>query len=239
MRGIVRCPAGCAMRWERSVHASTSEVACFQGITGGLRSVYYLRDRSIYGGREKTMRAIAVTAYGGPEVLQLTEVPEPQPGPGQVVIRVAYAGVNFAEIMGRRGDYPASTLPFVPGLEVSGHIHALGDGVEGLSIGQPVAAFTVTGGYADYVAALRPADVPARRLARSAHRSNLSNRGANRDGPAHRCGARPSGRVRPEPRCQWGRRHGGGPGGAPPGSRQTHRRRQPRREARVCTLLRV
>ncbi len=50
---------------------------------------------------EKTMRAIAVTAYGGPEVLQLTEVPEPQPGPGQVVIRVAYAGVNFAEIMGR------------------------------------------------------------------------------------------------------------------------------------------
>src|SRR5712671_1061837 len=153
MRGIVRCPAGCAMRWERSVHASTSEVACFQGITGGLRSVYYLRDRSIYGGREKTMRAIAVTAFGGPEVLQFTEVPEPQPGPGQVVIRVAYAGVNFAEIMGRRGDYHASTLPFVPGLEVSGHIHALGEGVAGLSIGQPVAAFTVTGGYAEYVAA--------------------------------------------------------------------------------------
>jgi NADPH:quinone reductase len=102
---------------------------------------------------EKPMRAIAVTTFGGPEVLQLTEVPEPQPGPGQAIIRVAYAGVNFAEIMGRRGDYHASSLPFVPGLEVSGHIHALGDGVEGLSIGQPVAAFTVTGGYADYVAA--------------------------------------------------------------------------------------
>jgi NADPH:quinone reductase len=99
------------------------------------------------------MRAIAVTTFGGPEVLQLIEVPEPQPGPGQVVIRVVYAGVNFAEIMGRRGDYHASTLPFVPGLEVSGYIHALGDGVEGLSIGQPVAAFTVAGGYADYVAA--------------------------------------------------------------------------------------
>ncbi len=99
------------------------------------------------------MKAIAVTAFGGPEVLQLTEVATPRPGQGQVVIRVAYAGVNFAEIMGRRGDYHASALPFVPGLEVSGHIHALGEGVEGLAIGQPVAAFTVTGGYADYVAA--------------------------------------------------------------------------------------
>ena len=99
------------------------------------------------------MRAIAVTTFGGPEVLQFTEVPEPQPGPGQIVIRVAYAGVNFAEIMGRRGDYHASTLPFVPGLEVSGHIHALGDGVQGLIIGQPVAAFTVSGGYAEYVTA--------------------------------------------------------------------------------------
>src|SRR5258708_40154472 len=103
MRGIVRCPTGCATRRERSVHASTSEVTCFQGITGGLRSVYYLRDRSIYGGREKTMRAIAVTAYGGPEGCELTEVPEPQPRPRQVVVRVADAGVNFPEIMGKRG----------------------------------------------------------------------------------------------------------------------------------------
>src|SRR3989440_1443422 len=153
MRGIVRCPRGCEMRRERSIHAPTSKVTCLQGITGGLQIVSYLRGRCIYDGREKTMRAIAVTTFGGPEVLQLTEVPQPQPGPGQVVIRVAYTGVNFAEIMGRRGDYHASTLPFVPGLEVSGHIHALGEGVEGLSIGQPVAAFTVTGGYADYVAA--------------------------------------------------------------------------------------
>src|SRR5258708_40141495 len=98
MRGIVRCPTGCATRRERSVHASTSEVTCFQGITGGLRSVYYLRDRSIYGGREKTMRAIAVTAYGGPEVLQLTEVPAPPPGPGRLVIRLLEARVGFAAI---------------------------------------------------------------------------------------------------------------------------------------------
>src|SRR5260370_17277794 len=102
MRGIVRCPTGCATRRERSVHASTSEVTCFQGITGGLRSVYYLRDRSIYGGREKTMRAIAVTAYGGPEGLQLTKVPEPPPRPGQVVIRVVYSGLNFPRIIATR-----------------------------------------------------------------------------------------------------------------------------------------
>src|SRR5258708_7518175 len=131
----------------------TSKVTCFQGITGGLQIVSYLRDRSIYSRREKPMRAIAVTSFSGPEVLQSGEVPEPQPGPGQVVIRVPYAGGNFAEVMARGGGCHASTLQFVRGLEVWGHIHALGDGVEGLSIGQPVAAFTVTGGYADYVAA--------------------------------------------------------------------------------------
>ncbi len=181
------------------------------------------------------MRAIAVTTFGGPEVLQLIEVPEPQPGPGQVVIRVVYAGVNFAEIMGRRGDYHASTLPFVPGLEVSGYIHALGDGVEGLSIGR----FHRDGWLRRLCGRLRPADVPARCIARPAHRSCLSNRGANRDGPAHRCGARPRGRVRPDPRCQRGRRHGCGPDRASPGSRQAHRRRRSRREARLCTLFRV
>src|SRR5258708_34023521 len=92
----------------------TSKVTCFQGITGGLQIVSYLRDRSIYSRREKPMRAIAVTAFGGPEVLQFTEVPEPQPGPGQVVIRVSYAGGNFPEISGRPGDYQARTPHFVP-----------------------------------------------------------------------------------------------------------------------------
>jgi NADPH2:quinone reductase len=97
------------------------------------------------------MRAIAVTSFGGPDVLQLRELPDPQPGPGQVVIRVAYAGVNFAEILGRRGNYRGGSLPFVPGLEVSGHIHAIGEDVEGFALDQPVAALTVTGGYAELV----------------------------------------------------------------------------------------
>jgi NADPH:quinone reductase len=106
------------------------------------------------------MKAIAVTSFGGPEVLQLREFPDPQPGPGQVVIRVAYAGVNFAEIMGRRGDYHNSSLPFIPGLEVSGHIHSLGEGVEGFSIGQSVAALTITGGYAEFVVVSAALTVP-------------------------------------------------------------------------------
>jgi NADPH2:quinone reductase len=99
------------------------------------------------------MRAVVVTTYGGPDVLQLRDLPEPQAGPGQVVIRVAYAGVNYAEIMGRRGDYHATSLPFTPGLEVAGVISAIGEGVAGLRVGQPVAAFTGAGGYAELAVA--------------------------------------------------------------------------------------
>src|SRR5436305_10246698 len=95
------------------------------------------------------MRAIVVSEFGGPEMLKVRDVPAPQPGPGQVAIQVAYAGVNYAETMARRGGLHSGLLPFVPGLEVSGHIHALGDGVEGLHVGQPVAAFIGSGGYAE------------------------------------------------------------------------------------------
>lgn len=95
------------------------------------------------------MKASVVTEFGGPEVLQVREVPTPEPGPGQVAIRVAYAGVNYAETMARRGGLHSGLLPFVPGLEVAGHIHALGEDVGGLRVGQPVAAFTVSGGYAE------------------------------------------------------------------------------------------
>lgn len=98
------------------------------------------------------MRAIVVEAYGGPEVLQVREMPAPRPAPGQVLITVAYAGVNYAEVQMRRGMY-GGAVPFVPGLEVSGHVAALGEGVVGLHVGQPVAAFTVTGGYAEQVVA--------------------------------------------------------------------------------------
>lgn len=99
--------------------------------------------------KEIEMRASVITEFGGPEVLKVRDMPTPQPGPGQVAIHVAYAGVNYAETMARRGGLHKGALPFVPGLEVSGHIQALGEGVEGLQIGQPVAALTGSGGYAE------------------------------------------------------------------------------------------
>lgn len=95
------------------------------------------------------MKASVITEFGGPEVLQVRDLPVPEPGPGQVAIRVAYAGVNYAETMARRGGLHSGQPPFVPGLEVSGHIQALGAGVEGLRVGQPVAALTGMGGYAE------------------------------------------------------------------------------------------
>lgn len=109
------------------------------------------------------MKASVITDFGGPEVLQVRDVPIPEPGPGQVAIRVAYAGVNFAETMARRGGLHSAQPPFVPGLEVSGHIQALGEGVEGLRVGQAVAALTGSGGYAEvalaYAAFTFPLDV--------------------------------------------------------------------------------
>jgi NADPH2:quinone reductase len=98
------------------------------------------------------MRAIVVEEFGGPEVLQLTEVTVPEPGPGQVSIDVAYAGVNFAELKSRSVGYRVPALPFRPGLEVSGRIRAIGEGVPeayGLRPGMPVAALTRFGGYAE------------------------------------------------------------------------------------------
>ena len=99
------------------------------------------------------MRAVVVEELGAPEVLQLREVSEPQPGPGQVAIEVAYAGVNFAEIKARSIGYRVTGLPFVPGLEVSGRIRALGEGVaegeSGFTVGRPVVALLDGGGYAE------------------------------------------------------------------------------------------
>ncbi|MDL4813975.1 quinone oxidoreductase family protein [Actinomadura opuntiae] len=96
------------------------------------------------------MKAVTIPAFGEADVLRVDEVKVPEPGPGQVSIDVAYAGANFAEVLYRRGvvDVP---LPFVPGIEVSGHVRAVGPEVEGLRPGQPVAALTIvdSGGYAE------------------------------------------------------------------------------------------
>lgn len=95
------------------------------------------------------MRAVRFEEYGGPEVLQLVELDAPEPGPGEVSIEVAYVGVNFADLQATLVGYRVPALPFVPGLELSGRIRALGAGVQGLTVGQPVAAITQSGAYAD------------------------------------------------------------------------------------------
>ncbi len=100
------------------------------------------------------MRAIVIPRFGEADVLEVWEVAVSQPGPGQVTIDVAFAGVNYAEVLFRRGVVADLSLPFVPGIEVSGHIRAIGEGVTGLRVGQPVAALTAVhgGGYAEVVA---------------------------------------------------------------------------------------
>ncbi|GHO46341.1 hypothetical protein KSX_45040 [Ktedonospora formicarum] len=92
------------------------------------------------------MRAITIPSFGGADVLSIQEMPIPQPAAGEVTIDVAYAGVNYAEVLFRRGVVADLPLPFVPGIEVSGYIRALGEGVTDLKIGQPVAALTITQG---------------------------------------------------------------------------------------------
>ncbi|MFZ7091592.1 NAD(P)H-quinone oxidoreductase [Primorskyibacter sp. 2E233] len=101
----------------------------------------------------ETMRAVEITEPGGPEVLKLCERPMPQPGHGQVVIKLAYAGVNRPDALQRAGSYaPPPTASDLPGLEGAGEVVALGAGVDSLKIGDQVCALLPGGGYADYVA---------------------------------------------------------------------------------------
>jgi len=95
------------------------------------------------------MKAIQIHQTGGPEVLQLAELPIPEPGPGQVLIRVEATGVNFIEIYFRKGVYKAS-LPLVPGSEAAGTVEELGPGVTGFEAGDAVASVSVLGSYAEY-----------------------------------------------------------------------------------------
>jgi NADPH2:quinone reductase len=99
------------------------------------------------------MRYIDTSESGGPEVLVLAEGPRPEPGPGEVLIRIAAAGINRPDVMQRKGVYPPppDASPIL-GLEVAGRIAALGRGVSAWKIGDRVCALTNGGGYAEYVA---------------------------------------------------------------------------------------
>lgn len=87
------------------------------------------------------MRAVVIEEYGGPEVVQLREWPEPEPGPGEISVDVRFASMNFTDVRNRLGD-GLGRVPFVPGVEVSGRVRRLGEGVTGLEVGQDVAALT-------------------------------------------------------------------------------------------------
>jgi len=99
------------------------------------------------------MHAVVITEPGGPEVLRWTEVPDPRPGRGEVVLDVAAAGVNRADMMQRQGHYPPPPgAPPYPGLECSGIIAAVGAGVTGWQPGDQACALLAGGGYAEKVA---------------------------------------------------------------------------------------
>src|SRR5262249_51016133 len=103
--------------------------------------------------KEAAMHAVVITEPGGPEVLQWTEVPDPVPGPGEVLIDVAASAVNRADTMQRQGHYPPpkGASPY-PGLECSGPVAATGADVTGWHPGDQVCALLAGGGYAEKVA---------------------------------------------------------------------------------------
>ncbi len=113
------------------------------------------------------MQAAGFDAPGGPEVLRTETLPVPAPGPGQVLVRVAYAGVNRPDVIQRQGFYPPppGASP-IPGLEISGTVVALGEWVDAALLGQPVCALVAGGGYAEYCLAVAdhclpvPAELP-------------------------------------------------------------------------------
>jgi NADPH:quinone reductase len=120
-----------------------------------------------------TSRAWFVDRYGGPERLVLRERPDPEPGPGEVLVRVAAIGLNFADLFVRAGVYPRTPKPpFVPGMEVAGAVERVGEGVTELAPGDRVVAVPLFGGHAEKVVC------PASRVFRLPEDANLSEAAA-------------------------------------------------------------
>lgn len=107
------------------------------------------------------MKAIRFHAHGDPSVLRYEEAPTPEPGPGEVLVQVAAAGINYADLLQRQGVYPITgDLPAILGFEVAGTVVAHGADVSAPAIGTRVLAGLGGGGYAEYVVAPAPAVVP-------------------------------------------------------------------------------
>ena len=107
------------------------------------------------------MNAIEISSFGGAEMLQLCRRAIPQPGPGEVLIRVQAAGVNRPDLMQRQGLYPPpSGASDILGLEIAGHVAALGEAVTALHINDEICALVTGGGYAEYCLAAAPLCLP-------------------------------------------------------------------------------
>jgi NADPH:quinone reductase-like Zn-dependent oxidoreductase len=103
-------------------------------------------------GTAATYRAVMVTTKGGPEALEIVELPVEPPGPGQLRIRVRAAGVGSTDLIVLAGNYRfAPKIPLVPGYEAAGVVDAIGDGVTGFEVGQRVAGLTVYGAFAEFL----------------------------------------------------------------------------------------
>jgi len=103
------------------------------------------------------MRAVLLTRYGGPDVLRIADVPAPSPRPVEVRVRIRTIGINFAEVLSRRGLYGwAPQLPYILGMEAFGEVDAVGDGVTSHATGDAVIAGTQFGTYAEFICV--PAD---------------------------------------------------------------------------------
>jgi len=102
----------------------------------------------------ESMTAIEIREPGGPQVLVPATRPLPRPGPGEVLVQVAAAGVNRPDVLQRQGGYPPPPgASDIPGLEIAGRVAAVGPGAEGLAVGDEVTALVTGGGYAEYCAA--------------------------------------------------------------------------------------
>jgi NADPH2:quinone reductase len=101
--------------------------------------------------KDALMKAVEVQAFGGPEVLRIIDTPTPVPGPEDVLIETESAGLNYADVMMRRGLYVGGPKPpFIPGFEAAGHVAAVGEKVQHITVGQRVVAMTGIGGYAQF-----------------------------------------------------------------------------------------
>jgi NADPH2:quinone reductase len=104
------------------------------------------------------LKAIRIHTFGGPDVMKYEDVPEPKPGNGEALVKIAAIGLNFIDIYFRTGTYKPPQMPFIPGSEAAGVVTAIGEGVTDVKVGDRVAYAMVLGAYADY------AIVPAWRL---------------------------------------------------------------------------